>query len=34
MISQYIQIGDRNWNILIYYNVGEEDFAEVLDSLE
>ena len=34
MISQYIQIGDRNWNILIYYNVSKYDFVEVRDSLE
>ena len=34
MIAQYIQLGDRNWNILIYYNVQPEDFIEVADSLE
>lgn len=34
MISQYIQLGDRNWNVLVYYNVKPEDFIEVVDSLE
>ena len=34
MISQYIQLGDRDWNVLVYYNVKPEDFAEVADSLE
>ena len=34
MISQYIQLGDRDWNVLIYYNVEPEDFIEVADSLE
>lgn len=34
MISQYIQLGDRGWNVLVYYNVKPEDFVEVVDSLE
>lgn len=34
MTSQYIQLGDREWNVLIYYNVDKYDFAEVIDSLE
>lgn len=34
MISQYIQLGDRDWNILVYYNVKPKDFIEVADSLE
>lgn len=34
MIAQYIQLGDREWNVLVYYNVGREDFVEVKDSLE
>lgn len=34
MIAQYIQLGDRDWNILVYYNVHPEDFVEVTDSLE
>ena len=34
MISQYIQLGDRDWNILVYYNVKPVDFVEVADSLE
>lgn len=33
MIAQYIQLGDRDWNVLVYYNVGEQDFVEVIDSL-
>ena len=34
MISQYIQLGDRDWNVLVYYNVKREDFVEVVDSLK
>lgn len=34
MTAQYIQLGDRDWNVLIYYNVQPEDFVEVADSLE
>lgn len=34
MIAQYIQLGRRGWNVLVYYNVGEEDFVEVADSLK
>jgi hypothetical protein len=34
MITQYIQLGDRDWGVLVYYNVGEEDIASVIDSLE
>ena len=33
MTAQYIQIGGRKWNILVYYNVQPEDFVEVEDSL-
>jgi len=33
MIAQYIQLGDRGWNVLVYYNVQPEDFVEVADSL-
>lgn len=33
MISQYIQLGDRDWNVLVYYNVSPEDFVEISDSL-
>ena len=33
MIAQYIQLGNRDWNVLIYYGVDEEDFIEVEDSL-
>lgn len=34
MISQYIQLGNRDWNVLVYYNVSPDDFVEVADSLE
>ena len=34
MIAQYIQLGDRGWNVLVYYNVQPEDFVEVADSLQ
>ena len=34
MISQYIQLGDRDWNVLVYYNVSPDDFVEIVDSLE
>ena len=34
MISQYIQLGDKGWNVLVYYNVSPDDFVEVTDSLE
>lgn len=34
MISQYIQLGDRDWNVLIYYNVKPIDFVEIEDSLK
>lgn len=33
MITQYIQLGDRGWNVLVYYNVDEYNFAEIKDSL-
>lgn len=33
MIAQYIKLGDRGWNVLVYYGVNEEDFIEVEDSL-
>lgn len=33
MIAQYIQLGKRGWNVLVYYGVGEVDFIEVEDSL-
>ena len=33
MIAQYIQLGDRDWNVLLYYNVSKDDFVEVADSL-
>ena len=34
MIAQYIQLGDKGWNVLVYYNVGREDFTEIADSLK
>lgn len=33
MIAQYIQLGKRGWNVLVYYGVEQEDFIEVADSL-
>lgn len=33
MAAQYIQLGNRDWNVLVYYNVGKGDFVEVEDSL-
>lgn len=33
MIAQYIQLGRRGWNVLVYYGVHEEDFLEVEDAL-
>ena len=33
MIAQYIQLGKRGWNVLVYYGVEKEDFIEVGDSL-
>ena len=34
MTAQYIQLGDEDWNVLVYYNVDKYDFVEVVDSLE
>lgn len=34
MITQYIQLGNRDWNVLVYYGVNEDDFVEVIDSLQ
>ena len=33
MIAQYIQLGKRGWNVLVYYGVDREDFIEVEDAL-
>lgn len=33
MIAQYIQLGKKDWNVLIYYGVSKEDFVEIEDSL-
>lgn len=33
MIAQYIQLGRKGWNILVYYNVNPSDFIEIEDSL-
>lgn len=33
MTAQYIQLGDRDWNVLVYYNVDKYDFVEIADSL-
>lgn len=34
MIAQYIQLGGRGWNVLVYYGVTKDDFVEIRDSLE
>ena len=34
MVAQYIQLGKRDWNVLVYYGVGEDNFIEVADSLQ
>lgn len=34
MTAQYIQLGDRDWNVLVYYNVNKYDFVEIADSLK
>lgn len=33
MLRQYIEIGKYNWNIYVYYNVGEEDYYELANVL-
>ena len=33
MFAQYIKLGNRKWNVLIYYNVDRDDFVEIEDSL-
>lgn len=33
MAAQYIQLGNRGWNILVYYDVDVSDFTEIEDSL-
>lgn len=33
MIAQYIQLGDHDWNVLVYYNASKEDSVEIADSL-
>lgn len=33
MAAQYIQLPRKTWNILVYYNVNQEDFVEIEDSL-
>lgn len=33
MIAQYIQLGKRGWNVLVYYGVDKDDFVEVEDAL-
>lgn len=34
MITQYIELGERDWGVLIYYSVNENDIPSVMDSLE
>jgi hypothetical protein len=33
MIAQYIQLGKKNWNVLVYYGASKDDFVEIQDSL-
>lgn len=33
MAAQYIQLGNQDWNVLVYYNVSIDDFVEIEDSL-
>lgn len=33
MFAQYIQLGRKKWNVLVYYNVSPDDFIEIEDSL-
>lgn len=34
MAAQYIQLGNKGWNILVYYDVHSSNFAEIEDSLQ
>lgn len=34
MIAQYIKLGEKGWNVLVYYGVYQEDFLEVEDALK
>lgn len=34
MIGQYIELGNRGWSILIYYNADLSDSFEIADSLK
>lgn len=34
MTAQYIQLGDSDWRVLVYYNVDKYDFVEIVDSLK
>ena len=34
MITQYIQLGDQDWGVLVCYNVQENDLIEVEDFLK
>lgn len=33
MAAQYIKLSNGGWNVLIYYNVGKNDYVEIEDSL-
>lgn len=33
MVAQYIQLGNKGWNVLVYYNAGYDDLVEIEDSL-
>lgn len=34
MIAQYIQLGNKGWNVLVYYNAGVGDYLEIEESLD
>ena len=34
MTAQYIQLGNGEWNVLVYYNVTVDDYVEVVDALQ
>lgn len=33
MVTQYIELGDQDWGIVIYYGTEEEDFDDVYNAL-
>lgn len=33
MATQYIELGNQGWHVIIYYNVSIQDFSEIVDVL-